>query len=285
MNKNIIINALLIILLYILLKNNILISINVVSISYLFISKVLPYFIIIFVISKLLINYNFVYYISKLFKGNIYVYILIISFISGSPNNIYLIKDLLNKKIINEDDANKLIKCTSFNNPLFLYSMLSSIFNKSIAIYIIIIQLISNIIIYLFNRVKINKVIKIETDNFNYVLINSIKDASNILVNIYLIIVVFNIIICIIPDKFNSLLGLLEITKGLDYLRYVNNSNFIKIMLANIYIAFGGLSIHMQIKSALIGTNISYYNYFKSRIYQIIISCILLLLYYLNSLD
>ena len=278
MKKNIIINLLLILLLYLIIKNNIVIGINVLSISYVFLNKVLPYFIIIFIISRLLINYNFVYYISKLFNNNIYVYVLIISFISGSPNNVYLIKDLLNKNIICNDDANKLIKCTNFNNPLFLFSMLSSIFNKNIAIYIIVIQLISNIIIYLFNKVSINNVIKVNTISFNNVITNGIKDASNIIINIYLIIILFNIVISILPSCLNPFIGILEITKGLDYIRYLNSSKLVKLLLVNAYIAFGGLSIHVQIKSALIGTNISYYNYFISRIYQVIISCMSYLL-------
>ena len=269
MKKNIIINFILLFIIYLILKNNILISINILSISYIFIYKILPYFISIFIISKLLINYNFIYYVSKLFNNNIYVYVLLISFISGSPNNIYLIKDLLDKNIFDIKEANKLIMSSGFTNPLFLYSMLSSILNKRLAIMIIVIQVISNIIIYLFNRVKINKVIKINSLSFNEVFINSIKDLSNILINIYIVIIVFNIIISLIP--INNFIGLIEITKGLDYIKYLDNE-FIKVILSTIYISFGGLSIHMQIKSALSGTDINYNNYLLSRIYQVIIS-------------
>ena len=271
MKKNIIIYLSLFTLLYLILKNNIIISINIISISYVFISKVLPYFLIMYILSKLLINYNFVYYISKLFNNNIYVYILLISFISGSPNNIYVIKELLNKGIISIEDANKYIKCSSFNNPLFLYNMLIGIFNKKICILVIVIQVIANIIIYSFNKTNNKNIIKINTISFNKVLIQSIKDASNILLNIYITICIFNIIISILPSYFNIFIGLIEITKGLDYLRYLNNDIIIKILLTSIYISFGGLSIHMQVKSALEGTNIKYINYLLSRIYHIII--------------
>ncbi len=269
MKKNIIINFILLFIIYLILKNNILISINILSISYIFIYKILPYFISIFIISRLLINYNFIYYVSKLFNNNISIYVLLLSFISGSPNNVYLIKDLLDKNIINKRDANKLIMSSGFTNPLFLYSMLSSILNNRLAIMIIVIQVISNIIIYLFNRVKINKVIKINSLSFNEVFINSIKDLSNILINIYIVIIVFNIIISLMP--INNFIGLIEITKGLDYIRNLDNK-FIKVILSTIYISFGGLSIHMQIKSALSGTDINYNNYLLSRIYQVIIS-------------
>jgi hypothetical protein len=269
LKKNIIINFILLFIIYLILKNNILISINILSISYIFIYKILPYFISIFIISRLLINYNFIYYVSKLFNNNISIYVLLLSFISGSPNNVYLIKDLLDKNIINKRDANKLIMSSGFTNPLFLYSMLSSILNNRLAIMIIVIQVISNIIIYLFNRVKINKVIKINSLSFNEVFINSIKDLSNILINIYIVIIVFNIIISLMP--INNFIGLIEITKGLDYIRNLDNK-FIKVILSTIYISFGGLSIHMQIKSALSGTDINYNNYLLSRIYQVIIS-------------
>ena len=274
--KKFIINFILIIFIYLILKNNVLISINILSISKIFISRILPYFISMFIISKLLINYNFVYYISKLFNNNIYVYVFLLSFISGNPNNIYIIKDLLNKGIINKIDANKLVKCTSYTNPLFLYSMLSSIFNNKIAIRLIVIQIISNSIIYLFNRVKINKVIKVESKPFNDILLDSIKDGINVLENIYLIIIVFNIIISVMPSYLNYFIGLLEITKGLDYLRYLD-SYYIKLILCIIYISFGGLSINMQIKSALKGTDINFLDYLLARLFLIVISISILL--------
>lgn len=280
MKKNIIINVILLFIVYFLFSNqNIIINSTIFS-SYLFISKVLPFFLPIFIISKLLINYNFPYYIAKIFKNNIYVYILVISFISGSPNNAILIRDLLNNNIIDKELANKYIKCSFFQNPLFLYTMLKTIFNHKLAIFIIISQILSNIIIYLIKPIKNNNIVKINSKRFNEVLINSINEIINILLYIYLTIVLFNIIIQLIPNNLNNFIGIFEITNGLNYLIGNGQNTIIKLILCIIYISFGGLAINLQIKSVLNDTLINYNNFLISRFYQIIIMFIILFLTY-----
>ncbi len=277
MKKNFVIITIFILLIFYLFTNQYLISNSIIKTSYLFINKVLPTLLPMFIISKILINYNFAYYISKIFKNNIYIYILVISFLTGCPNNVILINDLLEKKIITLNEANKYIKCSFFNNPLFLYSMLSAVFNNKIAILIIIIQVLSNIIIYLIHPIKNNNIVKIKTIDFNTVLIESIQKVSILLLNIYITILIFNIIIVLIPNKLNCLIGIFEITQGLNYLSNSNIYFINKIMLSIIYISFGGLCIHIQIKSVLKDTQINYYNFFISRFYAIIISMILML--------
>ena len=71
----------------------------------------------------------------------------------------------------------------------------------------------------------------------------------------------------------NILNGLLEITTGLANLKNINISINFKIILSIIYLSFGGVSIHTQIKSILPDTN---YNLFiKSRLICMLISIIL----------
>lgn len=271
MKKNILIYLIVFIYIYLLFTNQELITYAVLNSSYLFLNKILPFFIPIYIISKILINYNFAYYISKLFKNNIFIYIFLISFLSGSPNNGVIIKDLLNNNVISINQANKYIKCTFFQNPLFIYTMFSSIFNKKIAIVIIISQIISNIIIYLIKPIKCNKVIKIKSISLSNLLTNIINDLINTLLYIYLSIIIFNIITIILPTYLNNFIGIFEITNGLNYLAITNMNNTSKLILSIIYISFGGLAIHLQIKSVLKDTNISYNNFFKSRFYQMII--------------
>jgi len=275
MKKNVpIIILFLIITVYLFLYQDI-ISIIVIDASILFLKKVLTFLLPFYIISKVLINYNFAYYIAKLFNNNIYVFILIISFFTGCPNNILTIKELLEKKIITTNQANKYIKCSFFNNPLFLYNMISNIFNKKIALIIIFIQLLSNIIIYLIKPCKNNNIIYLKSDSLLNVLNNSLKEISFILLNIYITIILFNILIIFIPNIFNNFIGLIELTTGLNYLINTNINFTFKLILTIIYISFGGFSIHMQIKSVLIDTNISYKNFLISRIYQIIISLLI----------
>jgi len=275
MKKNIIIYVISIFFIYLIFTNQKLIITAVLNSSILFISRVLPYFLPMFIISKILINYNLPYYISKIFKNNIYVYILIISFISGCPNNVILIKDLLNKNIINISEANKYIKCTFFQNPLFLYAMISKLFNSKIAIIILLVQLLSNIILYMIKPIKNNIVNKSLSINIADLLVNTINDSINILLYIYITIVIFNIFIALLPKFLLYFTGIFEITSGLNFLINVTN-NLTKMLLTIIYISFGGLAIHIQIKSVLKDTNISYTNFLLSRFYQLFIQVVLL---------
>ena len=271
MKKNIFIYLITLLFIILIISNQELLMHSVINSSILFITKVLPFFLPMYIISKILINYNFPYYISKLFNNNIYIYILIISFLTGCPNNTILIKDLLNNKTININEANKYIKCSFFQNPLFLYSILSNIFNNKIAIIIITSQLLSNIIIYIIKPINTNKVVKINSINLSDLLVNAISSLINTLLFIYISIILFNIIIILLPNYLSNFIGLFEITSGLNYLITYDNTFIIKLILTIIYISFGGLAIHMQIKSVIKDTNILYSNFLLSRFYQMII--------------
>ena len=279
MKKNIFIISTIFTITYLLFINYQYLSDTVIISSYLFISKILPFFIPIFIISKLLINYNLPYYISKLFNNNIYVYILVISFFIGCPSNIILINDLLTNNIINEKEANTYIKCTFFINPLFLYSILSAIFNQNTAILIIIIEILSNIIIYLIKPIKNTKTAAIKSTRLIDTINKSINDMINPLEIIYITIIIFNIIILLIPNKLINFIGIIEITKGLNFLITYKTNQFYKLLLCIIYISFGGISIHIQVKY-LLNQKLKYSSFFIGRILQIIISIILITLYY-----
>ena len=271
MKKNIFIYIIILFIIHYLFINQDLIVNATISSSYLFINKVLPFFLPMFIISKILINYNFPYLISKIFKNNIYVYILLISFLSGSPNNAIVIKDLLNKNIINIEQANKYIKCSFFQNPLFLFTILKTIFNTKLAILIIISQILSNILIYLIKPIKNTNISKIKSLSFSDILVKSINEVINILLYIYITILLFNMIITILPNELNNFIGIIELTNGLNYLITSNSNIIIKLILTIIYISFGGLAINIQIKSVLKDTNILYSNFLISRFYQIIL--------------
>ena len=278
MKKNVLIYIIILIITYFIFNNQLLIVNTVISSSILFITKILPFFLPMYIISKVLINYNFPYFISKIFNNNIYVYILILSFISGSPNNVILIKDLLDKNIINIDEANKYIKCSFFQNPLFLYSMLSNIFNTRIAITFIIGQLLSNIIIFIIKPISNNNISKVNSINISDLLVNTINESINVLLTIYITIIVFSIIVTLIPNYLSNFIGLFEITNGLNYLITCKCSFIIKIILANIYLSFGGLAVHLQIKSVIKDTSILYSNFLLSRFYSAFILHLILLL-------
>ena len=92
----------------------------------------------------------------------------------------------------------------------------------------------------------------------------------------------FLVISSIIINRFNldnvsSLIikSILEITMGLKELSILNFSDLSKVMLSSSILSFGGLSVHMQVISQLIDTDISYKKYLIGRIYQTLISFVL----------
>ena len=252
--------------------------------------NIVPNLLPMFIITSLIIESNLIINIcnifgklfNKIFKCSNYgIFIYFLSLFTGSPSNAKYINDLVNNNLISNTLSDKLLLFTSNYNTLLIYSLLSLYLNKSISIKIIIIIIISNIIVGLIFR------------NMNYIDLKTnyikrkiniskiIKDTIDTLLMILGTLIFFNIIINLLPIKNmllkNILNGFLEITTGLKGLEYLDISTNIKILLSTVYLSFGGLSIHTQIKSILPDTN--YTLFLKSRLYAIIISIILLTLF------
>ena len=252
--------------------------------------NIVPNLLPMFIITSLIIESNLIINIcnifgklfNKIFKCSNYgIFIYFLSLFTGSPSNAKYINDLVNNNLISNTLSDKLLLFTSNYNTLLIYSLLSLYLNKSISIKIIVIIIISNIIVGLIFR------------NINYIdlkrnyikrkinISKIIKDTIDTLLMILGTLIFFNIIINLLPIKNmllkNILNGFLEITTGLKGLEYLDISTNIKILLSTMYLSFGGLSIHTQIKSILPDTN--YTLFLKSRLYVIIISIILLTLF------
>ena len=238
------------------------------------------------IINEILINYNFpgvicsIFYkpFNKIFQLSYNgTYLFVMSIFIGTPANAILLKNMLDKKMVQIEEINKLLYVCYFSNPLFLYNMLSLIFsNKKIVLFLLVSHYLANFIILFLIRNKYqantdNK-IKIESVSLSKLLPNAIKKAFNSLIVVLGVISFY----LLISDYFLTTTifkGLLEITTGLNSL-IINQSSSKKI-LAIIIINFGGLSIFTQIKSILEDTNLNFINYFKGRILQIIISLLL----------
>lgn len=249
--------------------------------------NIVPNLLPMFIITSLIIESNLIINIcnifgklfNKIFKCSIYgIFIYFLSLFTGSPSNAKYINDLVNNNLISNTLSDKLLLFTSNYNILLIYSLLTLYLNKSISIKIISIIVMSNVIVGLIFR-NINY-IDLKT---NYIkrkinISKIIKDTIDTLLMILGTLIFFNIIINLLPIKNmllkNILNGLLEITTGLKGLEYLDISTNIKILLSTIYLSFGGLSIHTQIKSILPDTN--YTLFLKSRLYAVIISIILL---------
>ncbi len=279
----------------IIFKNSKEVSEIIINSINLFFKKVFPSLFPMFIINDLLININLPYYFYLIFNklflklfntSGICAYVFIMSLISGSPSNAYILKELLEKKVITIDEANHYLMFTFFSNPLFLTIMLSMLFNFHTVIKIILIHYISNILIGLIIRNKapkiLNSKLKKEKIKKNF-LLNSINKSINTLLMILGTITFYMLLTYIITFLLkNNLLitaiisGFLEITNGLNNLNNVQIFIKLKEIIAISIISFGGLSIHTQIKSILENTRINYLYFLKGRILHFIISALLI---------
>lgn len=230
-------------------------------------------------ITNILLDYNIEYYVIKLVK-NIKFYLIFFSILCGSINGVILIKNLFSKNIINQKEANYALIFSFYPSIVFLIAMLTLSFSFKYAILLISISYVSNIMISI--PFKINNDIKI-SKNHSHNTMAVINKTLNILFVILGIGCLFILISSLISNLigYNSIFidGVLELSQGLFYLNNVNTDLW-KSILAIFFISFGGLSIHLQVKSILADTSISYKYFFIGRILNSIISIGIFLIIY-----
>lgn len=281
-------------------KNNNIVASVIINAVNLFLNKVFVSLFPMFIINDILVSAGLPFFFYKLFNhffkkifrtSGIAAYVFIMSLISGTPSQAYILKNLVQNKTITEQEASHYLYFTYFSNPLFLTLILSSIFSLNIVIKIILIHYISNIIIGFLIRKNAPKIREIKLNynsslNIGNVLIKSISKAINTLLMILGTIVFYMLlsflIVEIIPVTgiFKVIIsGFLEITNGLNSLASLLVASKLKEIIAVAIISFGGISIHTQIKAILEDTTISYSSFFKGRVMQTIISVILILIF------
>ena len=282
--KTILILVTLIIFLILSLINSNYMITNTLDYSKLFLTKLFPVSFIFFILSYLLIEYNLVelimYYLNINISG---LYVFILSLISGFPSGSKYTRNLLDKGIINIDDANKIILYSHFPNPLFVLGSVNYVVNDiSISIKILISIIISNFIIFMFNRTnKANIKYEINNSSFSNILSNSIYDSFKTIILIYGTSLFFYLITCIITkyiilNTYNYVFisGLFDLCKGVFSTTLINNINN-RVYFILFFISFGSISIHMQVKAILGNSNISYKRFILGRVIGTILSFII----------
>ena len=279
-----------------LITHNKIVATTLIDAVNLFLRKVFVSLFPMLIINDILIQKNIPIYFYHLFKSifpkifktsGIASYVLIMSLLSGTPSNAYILKELVNNKQIKTDEANHLLMFTYFSNPLFLSITLSAIFDTKTVIKIIIIHYISNIIIGILIRKKAPPLssynLIIRNENLN--ITSSIKKTMNVLFMILGTIAFYMLLNLIVsyPIKENLLFttitsGFLEITSGLHHLEYLHITIKLKELIAISIISFGGISIHTQVKAILEESLIKYKYFLKGRIIHTIISIILIII-------
>ena len=291
MRKNYFLMIIISFIIFFLFKYNTLIEQAVLKSCHLFLNKVFPSLFPMLIFSDLLIFLGLPDLLCHLF-GNIYqkifhtspygAFAFFMSLFSGTPANAYILKNLVNENKLSHKEASYIFSFSFFTNPLFYYSMLSFIFpgNHPTILKLLIIPYLANLIVAFLLRPPIsnNQVLIYENNNNSLinVLINSIKKGMDTMLLILGSIVFFFIINALANPINNPFIsGIFEISQGLNSLGMANLSSPIKEVFTLIFVSFGGLSIHLQIKSILNDTKIDLAMFFKARLIEAIICLIL----------
>ena len=281
---------------YLIINNDIVLKSINFSIS-LWKNNLLPNLFPFFILSSILIEFDLIkpinLLLSPIFKklfhlSKEYSYILLISLISGYPSSSKYIKDLLDKNLIDINDANRLLWFTNYANPLFILGFIGTLLNKRLAIIILLSHIISGIItgiILNINKPIINNYHIIKNNNnpnIGIFLKDTIITSINTLLYLLGIITIFSIlsnylkIIFNLSDKTYLLLSaILEMSQGVNNIISSNLDIYLKTIFITGIISFSGISIHTQIIGILSNYKIKYKYFLLSRIIHSLIAIIL----------
>lgn len=285
---------------------------NIVNFSVkLFINNIFPSLFPMFIISSLLVEIDIPKVLGNIFKKPMQLFfktkgegafIFFMSMITGFPSSAKYIDDLMEKKMLNKKDAEKLLMFTFFSNPLFIVNTAGNSFFKSsyFGYLFLICHILGNLLIgFIFRNYNQNIFIndklflksnlsylnnKINSTNILKVLLTSIKNSLEILLNIFGIITFILIIINLVSSNnfniFNVMgVGLTEMTTGLKYLSLSDYNLSLKLCLAMFFLSFGGFSVHLQIMSILNKRKVRYLPFLIARILHGIFSTVFLIIF------
>lgn len=281
MKKRLIIIFLLFILVNILINSSFIIN-NIYDYTNLFIKNLFFNTFIIYIISSLLIDNGLLDILNPIIFTNV------ISMISGFPSGIKYSKELLDKEYINKDCANYLVTFCHYPNPLFIIGSVSTIIGMKSAIFILISIYISNFIVsrifkYRFN-ITTNYIYRKSNYNFMTSLNNSIMNAFKTILLIYgtsvISLVILLIIINVIKPTniiYSIISGIFDLTKGIFSTILINNKR-IRVYLILMFITFGSLNIHLQVRS-ICNKDINYKYFLFGRLLSTLLVIIINIVY------
>ena len=226
------------------------------------IKRIVPTLLPTFIIVDLFYNSNIPYLVQKYLHFNP---LYIISIISGSPTNAYVLKEANN--------CEKALAVTKYTGFIFTILSLKNIFDNHIVLLLILFNILCNFILVLFIKpgsFYINR----KHISFVNCFVQSIKNGMVILINILGFVIFFNILpINYIDNQLikGILYSMSEVTTSFAYLSYTTLGFPIKLFLAIISMSSCGLCISLQIKSIISDTNFNYKQYIKYRLIHLIL--------------
>lgn len=271
---------------------------STLSASYLFITKVFVSIFPFIILSDILFYFNYDLFLKKIFgniisklfnvsKSTSIIYVL--SILTSHPTNSVYIKEMLDRKEIDENDINKILLTTYFPSIAFVIGTIGIGIYHSIktGVFLYLTILIKNILIGIFLRGKnLSKEIQsIKKNNITLqeTISTSIIKGINISYTILGNIIIFTIIVNLLNNYLNinstilSLIsGMLEMTSGIFMISNLNINLSQKILLTSFILNFSGLSIIFQTTSILNKYKI---NIKKILIIKLIFSIMILLIF------
>lgn len=275
-------------------------------------NTVLPTLLPFIIISNLIIRLQITKPLSKLLhpffhalfgvsKGGCYP--ILIGFLSGIPVGAKSIADLVDNGTIQKQEGQYLLSFCNNASPMFIMSFIAiaSLKQPNIRIHLLgiiyISAILSAIIYFRFmpkNKQELNLVLTaseynkaVNDSKFDITLLDlSIMDAFEVITKVGGYIILFSIpaqIILNLGSKDSILkliiIGLCEITTGINQISLTNLDLSIKIVLITVLTAFGGLSGLAQTKSVISNTRLSIGTYFFVKLINMVITLVISILY------
>ena len=269
------------------------------------VNNLLPSMFPFFVISDILIEYRITNYIPKWFKKTFsylfavkeeMVTVFFLSCLSGFPSNARITRHMYDEGQLSTDEANHILLFTHFSNPLFILSTVAVLFlhQEKYGYIILLSHFLGNIVLgiftrknFLYSHIDYTETQK-KSQSFSKVLIHAVKSSIDTLLLILGTLTCFLIFSTFLIQKLNVdsytgviIKGILEITMGLKELSSLMIPDIYKVVISSMFLSFGGLSVHMQVLSQIVDTDIQYYPFFLARIFHALVSgFICFVLYY-----
>ena len=230
--------------------------------------------------------------------------VVLLSLIGGFPVGAKGIIDLFEKKVINSEQAERMLRFCVNAGPAFILGVIgnSLINNMHVANIILISQILSSLSIALASgffakktdNINYSKIKKSDT-SFIYSLVNSCESSASATINMCILIIIFNVfstfldklqIISIfdtiskgigIPEKFFKYFPqiMIEVTKSC---KMISQNGIFPCMLS-FATSWGGFCVHFQIFSIVKKLKINYFNFFAFRFLNAVLSSFLVFLF------
>lgn len=227
---------------------------------------------------------------------------IILSFIGGYPVGANGIESLVQKNIINKEQANRMIAFCVGAGPAFIINVVGNnlLKNKSIGNTIFISQLFASILIGIFlgvrskihgNKVEERKPQNLNSDNICNSFVKSCLNSADSLMNMCVFVIIFSSIISLIynthifftinnlfknfhiPQKYCNCIipAILEVTMGA--IQSVNN--LLPIEFLTFGVSWAGICVHFQVLSSLKSIKLPYHKFVIQRLVHSIISALI----------